>query len=69
MKINTRRILSLLMAVVPLTVGAAGNNWMSGISDSLMLSQFSIPGTHESGAQYEPFPAQRYARIRPLPIS
>ncbi|MDJ1492796.1 phosphatidylinositol-specific phospholipase C [Cytophagaceae bacterium DM2B3-1] len=30
------------------------NNWMSLVSSSLTLSQLSIPGTHDSGALYEP---------------
>ena len=33
---------------------AAENNWMAGIKDTKLLSQLSIPGTHDSGARYEP---------------
>lgn len=31
-----------------------GENWMESIDDELMLSQISIPGTHETCAMYEP---------------
>ncbi len=31
------------------------NNWMKKIDDSVLLSEISIPGTHDSGALYEPF--------------
>lgn len=33
---------------------AAGNNWMTSLDGSLLLSQYSLPGTHDSGALYEP---------------
>lgn len=33
---------------------AAGNNWLTGIDGGLRLSQISIPGTHDSGARFEP---------------
>ena len=35
-------------------VSAAGNNWMTSLDGTLPVSQFSIPGTHDSGARYEP---------------
>ncbi|BDI29472.1 hypothetical protein CCAX7_15230 [Capsulimonas corticalis] len=54
MKLITRGILGLLLAASPLSVNAAGNNWMSSLNGSLPLSQFSIPGTHDSGALSEP---------------
>lgn len=59
MKLLARRILSplfaaLLLAMLPLHASAAGNNWMNGLNGNLPLSQFSIPGTHDSGALYEP---------------
>lgn len=34
----------------------SGNNWMGSINGSYLLSEISIPGTHDSGALYEPFP-------------
>jgi 1-phosphatidylinositol phosphodiesterase len=34
--------------------GVSGNNWMSALDDQLMLSQLTIPGTHDAMAQYEP---------------
>lgn len=46
----------LLLAALPLNANAAGNNWMSGLDGHLPLSQISIPGTHDSGALYEPLP-------------
>src|SRR5688500_6812528 len=30
-------------------------NWMGSLSGSSLLSQFSIPGTHNSAARFEPF--------------
>jgi 1-phosphatidylinositol phosphodiesterase len=45
-----------MMAAAPLSAIAAGNNWLSSFSGNLYISQLSIPGTHESGAQYEPVP-------------
>lgn len=31
-------------------------NWMGALSGSLSLTQITIPGTHDSGARYEPWP-------------
>jgi Ricin-type beta-trefoil lectin domain-like/Phosphatidylinositol-specific phospholipase C, X domain len=45
----------LLIVAVPFAAHAAGNNWMSSLDGSLTISQFSIPGTHDSGARFEPF--------------
>ena len=47
-------IVCLSIAALPAYAYAGGNNWMSGLADSLSLSQLSIPGTHDSGALYEP---------------
>ena len=30
----------------------AGQNWQSGVKDTIFLSELSIPGTHDSGAAY-----------------
>ncbi|MES2658496.1 MAG: phosphatidylinositol-specific phospholipase C domain-containing protein [Verrucomicrobiota bacterium] len=50
-------VLCLLLAISHASL-AAGNNWMSSLNGTLPLSQYSIPGTHDSGARYEPaFPA------------
>jgi 1-phosphatidylinositol phosphodiesterase len=43
-----------MMAATPLSAIAAGNNWLSSFSNNLYVSQLSIPGTHDSGAQSEP---------------
>ena len=64
MKLIARRTLGLLLGllfavllgVLPLCARTAGNNWMNGLNGNLPLSQFSIPGTHDSGALYEPVP-------------
>jgi PKD repeat protein len=48
----------ILIAALVLTVAAGafggGANWMASLDGNKRLSQFSIPGTHDSGAQYEP---------------
>jgi len=54
MKTTVQKIARMLLIALPLTAGAAGNNWMSSLNGSLSLSQFSIPGTHDSMALYEP---------------
>ena len=54
MKHHLGRLFGLLMAALPLCAGAAGNNWMTPLDGNLPLSQFSIPGTHDSGALVEP---------------
>jgi 1-phosphatidylinositol phosphodiesterase len=46
----------LMMATVPAFANAGGNNWMKTLSGNLSLSELSIPGTHDSGALYEPIP-------------
>ncbi len=54
MKHRLGRLFGLLMAALPFSAGAAGNNWMTSLDGNLPLSQFSIPGTHDSGALVEP---------------
>ena len=54
MKHHMGRIFGLLMAALSPCAGAAGNNWMTPLDGNLPLSQFSIPGTHDSGARVEP---------------
>ena len=54
MKYTMGRLVGLLMAALSLSAGAAGNNWMTPLDGNLPLSQFSIPGTHDSGATVEP---------------
>lgn len=49
-------LFAVLFGVLPLRVHAAGHNWMNDLNGNLPLSQFSIPGTHNSGALYEPIP-------------
>ena len=38
-------------------------DWMSGLSDGKNLAQINIPGTHESGALYDPFAKCQYLEI------
>jgi len=53
MKIATHAVLAVLMTAITLSANAAGNNWMASLNSGLYLSQFSIPGTHETMALYE----------------
>jgi len=46
----------LLLLAVPLAVSAAPSNWMNERNGNLLISDLSIPGTHDSGARFEPFP-------------
>ncbi|MES2475103.1 MAG: phosphatidylinositol-specific phospholipase C domain-containing protein [Verrucomicrobiota bacterium] len=49
---------AMVTACLVLSIGlvhAAGNDWMSSLNGTLPLSQYSIPGTHDSGARYEQF--------------
>lgn len=46
---------------------AAGNNWMTPLNGSLPLSQYSLPGTHDSGARFEP--ASGTAKCQDLTIA
>ncbi|MEK7949241.1 phosphatidylinositol-specific phospholipase C domain-containing protein [Luteolibacter soli] len=48
------RILVLLLFCLATNARAAGNNWMTLLNGTLPLSQYSLPGTHDSGARYEP---------------
>lgn len=45
----------LLIVFLPCHAFAAGNDWMTPLNGALPLSQFSIPGTHDSGARFEDF--------------
>jgi 1-phosphatidylinositol phosphodiesterase len=38
-----------------LSISYTSSNWMSAIDGNLTLSEISIPGTHDSGARFEPF--------------
>jgi len=52
-KIAVQGVLCLFVTAVSWKAGAAGNNWMSSLNTGLYLSQFSIPGTHETMARFE----------------
>lgn len=44
----------ILFSMVSGCVLAAGNDWMTPLNGALPISRFSIPGSHDSGARYEP---------------
>src|SRR5687767_170537 len=46
---------------------APANTWMGALYDNVLVSQISIPGTHDSGARFEPFPGT--AKCQNLTIS
>lgn len=46
----------LMLGALTNLAGAAGSDWMNSLDGALPVSQFSIPGTHDSGARVEPFP-------------
>ncbi|MEO7718036.1 MAG: phosphatidylinositol-specific phospholipase C [Capsulimonas sp.] len=54
MKRTTLGVLVLLIAGLASNANAAGNNWMNGMNGNQSVAQFSIPGTHDSGALSEP---------------
>jgi len=54
MKNIIQKVTGAILMALPLAAGAAGNNWMATLDSGLYLSQFSISGTHESMALYEP---------------
>jgi 1-phosphatidylinositol phosphodiesterase len=56
MKSITRGLFGLLIAAAPFSGWAGATNWMSLLNPNLSLAQLSIPGTHDSGARYEPVP-------------
>jgi 1-phosphatidylinositol phosphodiesterase len=43
-------------AIAAFVVGSNGSDWMSSVEDERLLSDLSIPGTHDSAAFVEPFP-------------
>jgi 1-phosphatidylinositol phosphodiesterase len=45
-----------LLLILTLEAPGEGHNWMTSLNGSLPLSQYSIPGTHNSGARFEPAP-------------
>lgn len=55
-----KKILKCLILSFVMIIGfnckayAANNNWMGSIPNNRYVSQLSIPGTHDSGALYEP---------------
>ena len=53
--------------ILHVSCNAAGNDWMSSLNSDLFLSQFSIPGSHNSMALFEPF--SRTAKTQNLSLS
>lgn len=54
MKTHIGKLLCLILAAIPASTHGAGNNWMNALDGSKRVSEFSIPGTHDSGARNEP---------------
>lgn len=50
------RISSWLFMATALNTVASGCNWMTSLDGHWLLSQLSIPGSHDAMALYEPFP-------------
>ena len=48
--------LALTALLAGCIAGGDPADWMAGAADARLLSELSIPGTHDSGAQYEPYP-------------
>lgn len=46
--------LTVLLLFISGTTFGAGSNWMSRIDNDSLLTELSIPGTHDSGAMHEP---------------
>ncbi|MDL4842525.1 phosphatidylinositol-specific phospholipase C [Aquibacillus rhizosphaerae] len=46
--------ISMMFMFAPSVFASSGSSWMNSIDDSRSLSSLSIPGTHDSGAIYEP---------------
>jgi len=45
----------VMLSLTTFDIGAyTGSNWMGAIDGNKSLTQLSIPGTHDSGARYEP---------------
>ena len=49
-----RLAIIVLLALSPLPCEASGESWMRALDGKLRLSEISIPGTHNSGARFEP---------------
>lgn len=50
------RVSSWFLMAWALSAFAGGSNWMTSLDGHLLLSQYSIPGSHDTMALYEPFP-------------
>ena len=57
----------LFLLVGSYSVFAVGHDWMSQISDKVLISSLNIPGTHNSAALHEPFP--RTAKCQSLTLA
>ena len=55
-RLTMKKICLMLLLLCSTISLAADNNWMASVKGTTLLSQMSIPGTHDSGAMYEPFP-------------
>ena len=53
---TTRMSLLSMLAIAGCTGSDDGLGWMGKIADTRALAELSIPGTHDSGARFEPYP-------------
>jgi hypothetical protein len=62
-------VITVLLLASFLHAPAAGNNWMSSMNGTLPISQYSITGTHDSGARFDPALAPCTAKCQDLTIA
>ena len=41
-----------IFALVPINKNYQDNNWLNEVNDDLLITELSIPGTHDSGAMH-----------------
>ena len=62
-------VITVLLLASFLHAPAAGNSWMPSLNGTLPISQYSIPGTHDSGARFDPALAPGTAKCQDLTIA
>jgi 1-phosphatidylinositol phosphodiesterase len=48
--------IALAAVLASCSAGDGSSDWMAGLDDGRLISDLSIPGTHDSGAMFEPIP-------------